>query len=61
MQDALTPLWSRAGGGCHLNRDTTAAIRAAGFQIDQVDRIVYAPLRFFPQHAHILGRAHTDV
>jgi ubiquinone/menaquinone biosynthesis C-methylase UbiE len=58
LQDALTPLWSRAGAGCHLNRDTTAAIRAAGFDIDQLERIYYAPLRFVPPHAHILGRAH---
>lgn len=58
LEDAITPLWSQAGGGCHLNRDTAAAIRAAGFEIDQLDRIVYAPLKFFPRHAHILGRAH---
>src|SRR5262249_9440351 len=25
LQDAITPLWSRAGGGCHPNRDTAAA------------------------------------
>jgi ubiquinone/menaquinone biosynthesis C-methylase UbiE len=59
VQDAVTPLWSRAGGGCHLNRDTAAAIRAAGFDIDEIDRFSYAPLRFVPAHAHILGRAHT--
>jgi ubiquinone/menaquinone biosynthesis C-methylase UbiE len=58
LQDALTPLWSRAGAGCHLNRDTAAAIRAAGFDVDQLERIYYAPLRFVPPHAHILGRAH---
>ncbi|MEU0465446.1 class I SAM-dependent methyltransferase, partial [Amycolatopsis sp. NPDC006131] len=57
LQNAITPLWSRAGGGCHLNRDTAAAIRAAGFEIAQVDRFSYAPLRFVPRHAHILGRA----
>lgn len=60
LQDAITPLWSRAGGGCHLNRDTAAAIRAAGFNIEQLDRFSYAPLRFFPRHAHILGRARTQ-
>ena len=58
LEDAITPLWSRAGGGCHLNHDTAAAIQAAGFQIDHAERIVYAPLRLFPRHAHILGRAH---
>jgi ubiquinone/menaquinone biosynthesis C-methylase UbiE len=60
LEEAITPLWSQAGGGCHLNRDTAAAIRAAGFQIDEVDRIVYAPLKLFPRHAHILGRAHPS-
>jgi ubiquinone/menaquinone biosynthesis C-methylase UbiE len=60
FQDAITPLWSHIGGGCHLNRDTTAAIRAAGFHIDQLDRFHYAPLRFLPRHAHILGRAHPE-
>jgi ubiquinone/menaquinone biosynthesis C-methylase UbiE len=59
LQDAVTPLWSRAAGGCHPNRDTTAAIRAAGFQIEQLNRFSYAPLRFVPPHAHILGRART--
>ncbi|MGH4011857.1 MAG: class I SAM-dependent methyltransferase [Pseudonocardiaceae bacterium] len=58
LQDAITPLWSRAGGGCHPNRDTAAAIRAAGFHIQQLNRFCYAPLRFLPKHAHILGRAH---
>ncbi|MFJ8814820.1 class I SAM-dependent methyltransferase [Amycolatopsis thermoflava] len=57
VQDALTPLWSRAGGGCHLNRDTAKFIRAAGFDIEPPHRIYYAPLRFVPRHAHILGRA----
>lgn len=57
LQDTITPLWSRVGGGCHPNRDTTAALRAAGFDIDELDRFCFAPLRFFPSHAHILGRA----
>jgi ubiquinone/menaquinone biosynthesis C-methylase UbiE len=57
VEDALTPLWSRVGGGCHLNRDTAAAIRAAGFAIESLQRFRYAPLRFFPPQAHILGIA----
>lgn len=59
LQDLLTPLWSRAGGGCHLNRDTAASIRAAGFDIEELDRVTYAPVRFVPPHAHIIGRART--
>ncbi len=59
LQDAITPLWSAAAGGCHPNRDTAEAIRVAGFHIEQLDRFCYAPLRFIPAHAHILGRAAT--
>jgi ubiquinone/menaquinone biosynthesis C-methylase UbiE len=58
FQDAITPLWSLIGGGCHLNRDSRAAIDAAGFEIDELDRFAYRPLKFVPAHAHILGRAH---
>jgi ubiquinone/menaquinone biosynthesis C-methylase UbiE len=57
FQDAITPVWSAIGGGCHLNRDSRAAIEAAGFEIDDLDRFTYAPLKFVPPHAHILGRA----
>lgn len=57
LEDAITPLWSRIGGGCHLNRDTAAAIRSAGFTIEALDRFHYAPLRFSPPQAHILGVA----
>lgn len=57
LEDAVTPLWSRIGGGCHLNRDTTAAIRAAGFDIETLDRFAYSPLRYFPAFAHTLGQA----
>ncbi len=39
LQDRLQPLWTRAMGGCHPNRDTEAAVRAAGFQIDPESRV----------------------
>lgn len=58
LEDTITPVWSRIGGGCHPNRDTATTIEASGFTIDEVDRFYYAPLRFYPKHAHILGRAH---
>jgi SAM-dependent methyltransferase len=57
LEDIITPVWSLGAGGCHLNRDTAAAITAAGFRIDRLDRFVYVPLRFVPAHAYILGRA----
>lgn len=58
FQDTITPVWSAIGGGCHLNRDSRSAIDAAGFEIDELDRFSYRPLKFVPPHAHILGRAH---
>ena len=33
VQTALTPAQRRLAGNCHLNRDTPAAVRAAGFAI----------------------------
>ncbi len=35
-QDRLTPLWRRCSGGCHMNRDIGAMIRAAGFAITRM-------------------------
>ena len=34
-QDFIQPAWTRITGGCHPNRDTEAAVRRAGFQIDE--------------------------
>lgn len=36
-QDRITPLWRTISGGCHPNRDTRAAIEAAGFQFESVE------------------------
>lgn len=49
-QDLIAPLWALAAGGCHPNRDTAAAIRSAGFRIEELDRIPFGV-------THILGRA----
>jgi ubiquinone/menaquinone biosynthesis C-methylase UbiE len=34
-QDFIQPAWTRITGGCHPNRDTEAAVRRAGFRIDE--------------------------
>jgi SAM-dependent methyltransferase len=34
LQDWLAPAWHWGTGGCHLNRDTEAALRAAGYEIE---------------------------
>ena len=36
-QHRLTPLWKPFSGGCHLNRDIPALIRAGGFSIGQLE------------------------
>ena len=36
-QNALTPVWKRIGGGCHLNRPIDSLIRTAGFEITALE------------------------
>jgi SAM-dependent methyltransferase len=56
-EDLVTPLWSRLAGGCHPNRDTAAAIEAAGLAIRGVERFGFSVLPGNPPLAHILGSA----
>ena len=44
-------------GGCHAARDTGAAIRQAGFQIEREERIAFKPSPLVPAIPHILGAA----
>ena len=37
-QNRITPLWRKLAGNCHLNRETEAAILAAGFTIRDIRR-----------------------
>ncbi len=39
VQDWITPLWRRCTGGCHPNRDTAQAIRDAGFDLIELQRV----------------------
>jgi ubiquinone/menaquinone biosynthesis C-methylase UbiE len=50
-------LWPRLAGGCHLARDTTAAIERAGFRIETFERFRYSPAPFLPSDPHVLGVA----
>jgi ubiquinone/menaquinone biosynthesis C-methylase UbiE len=36
LQDWLTPAWRRVAGGCHLNRDTLAAVTRSGLEVERV-------------------------
>jgi hypothetical protein len=55
-QDRLERPWGWVVGGCHPNRDTVAAITAAGLQVIQLDRF---DLQAMPPLArpHVLGVA----
>jgi ubiquinone/menaquinone biosynthesis C-methylase UbiE len=50
-------IWPRVGGGCHLARDTLAAIERAGFEIASCDRFAFGPGGGPIRIAHILGVA----
>jgi ubiquinone/menaquinone biosynthesis C-methylase UbiE len=59
LEDAIRPLWSRVAGGCHPNRRTSEAIRAAGFTVADEDRFTWRPARMSPASDHVIGRAHA--
>jgi len=46
VQDFLTPVWRWFGAGCHLNRQTAASIKGAGFEIVELQqrRLVLMPV-----------------
>lgn len=49
--------WPHVAGGCHISRDTTAAIGAAGFELERIDRFPFSPSVILPSLPHILGVA----
>ena len=49
--------WPRVAGGCHLARDTAAAIARAGFNIERSERFSFTPGPPVPPLPHILGVA----
>ena len=57
LEDLITPLWSRAGGGCHPNRRTSDAVRRAGFRIDSERRFPFRPMRLGLSSDHVIGVA----
>ena len=57
VQDLIRPLWNVVGRGCHPNRDTLATIRGAGFELDDVERVIVPKIPSFV-HEAIIGSAH---
>ncbi|MBI5104796.1 MAG: class I SAM-dependent methyltransferase [Solirubrobacterales bacterium] len=52
-----TGLWPALAGGCHVARDTGAAIEAAGFTIERSERFGFSASALEPRVPHILGVA----
>ncbi|MCX5070205.1 methyltransferase domain-containing protein [Micromonospora lupini] len=50
-------VWPRLFAGCHTGRDTTAAIRAGGFAIDELRRFRFPATSSSPSSPCVLGRA----
>lgn len=48
--------WPHLFGGCHLGRDTAAAVEQAGFSITRLDRFLFPRART-PASFHITGQA----
>ncbi|WP_433509047.1 hypothetical protein ACQP2T_34395 [Nonomuraea sp. CA-143628] len=51
LSGLVTPIWSRAAGGCHPTRDILAETEQAGFGVESLDRFA---LRGFD---HVVGVA----
>ena len=55
-------VWPRFAGGCHPNRDTPAAIEAAGFEIERCERFSFKPIFFLKAiEPHVIGTARRPV
>jgi ubiquinone/menaquinone biosynthesis C-methylase UbiE len=39
LQDAVTPLWRRLMGGCHLNRPAVELVRESGLEVREVETV----------------------
>lgn len=49
--------WPRVAGGCHMSRDTAAALGRAGLTLEWCERFTFSPGPPVPPIPHILGAA----
>jgi SAM-dependent methyltransferase len=58
LQNRIEGVWQFCGGGCHPNRDTPAAIEAAGFRMERCRRFTFKPGPLMtPVEPHVIGVA----
>jgi SAM-dependent methyltransferase len=57
-QNRVERFWGFCGGGCHPNRDTPAAIEAAGFEVGSCRRFAFKPGPLMTVvEPHVIGTA----
>ncbi len=58
FQRGIDVVWPWVSGGCHADRDTLAAIRGAGFDVEKARRFTFRPsLLVTPTMPHVVGVA----
>jgi ubiquinone/menaquinone biosynthesis C-methylase UbiE len=57
LQDALTPLWKRLAGGCHMNRHALAMVEAAGFRLRHTEPVWGERWTLLPVYRGVAERA----
>jgi ubiquinone/menaquinone biosynthesis C-methylase UbiE len=56
-QDRFDPLWRTINNGCHPNRNTRAAIAAAGFEFERIDEFREQRIPLSIVQPHLIGVA----
>ncbi len=57
LQDALTPLWKRLAGGCHMNRPALAMVERAGFRLRHTEPVWGERWTLLPVYRGVAERA----
>jgi len=57
QRTADATVWPVMAGGCHLGRETEAALEDGGFRIERVERFEFSVSPLDPTKTHILGTA----
>jgi ubiquinone/menaquinone biosynthesis C-methylase UbiE len=57
VQDVLTPLWKKIGGGCHLNRPAVELVARAGFRVRETAPVWGERWTLLPVYRGVAERA----
>jgi hypothetical protein len=54
---AEATVWPAMAGGCHMSRNTQAALQRGGFSVESVERFPFCPSPIVPRTPHLIGIA----